>query len=91
VCRENGQYPPLDESRGENLISPVVMCGPQGLQFREPVELRLPHSASANSPDQWCFSLKAGTGAGWKQVNLDDPDTQQNLAEKFVTVKIQHF
>ena len=27
------------------LLSPIVICGPQGVQFRKPVELILPHSA----------------------------------------------
>lgn len=42
VCRANGSggHPPLDESRGESLTSPLVMCGPQDLRFNVPVELR---------------------------------------------------
>jgi len=44
VCRDNTALPPLDRERGETLLSPLVMCGPHGLQFDHPVELRLPHS-----------------------------------------------
>lgn len=42
VCRANcdESRPPLDESRGESLMSPLVMCGPQDLHFNVPVELR---------------------------------------------------
>lgn len=42
VCRASdaGNRPPLDKSRGESLMSPLVMCGPQDLQFNVPVELR---------------------------------------------------
>jgi len=46
VCRDNTALPPLDREKGETLLSPLVMCGPHGLQFDEPVELRLPHCAS---------------------------------------------
>lgn len=34
------------------------MCGPHGLKFNQPVELRLPHCASVN-PDSWSFALKS--------------------------------
>jgi len=44
VCRDNTAIPPLDREKGETLLSPLVMCGPHGLQFEHPVELRLPHS-----------------------------------------------
>lgn len=43
---------------GETLLSPLVMCGPHGLQFLRPVELRLPHRASVN-PESWSFALKS--------------------------------
>lgn len=43
---------------GETLLSPLVMCGPHGLKFLQPVELRLPHCASVN-PDSWSFALKS--------------------------------
>uniref|UniRef100_A0A674EQN4 Tight junction protein 1 n=1 Tax=Salmo trutta TaxID=8032 RepID=A0A674EQN4_SALTR len=43
VCRDNSILPPLDKEKGETLLSPLVMCGPHGLQFLKPVELRLPH------------------------------------------------
>lgn len=51
---------------GETLLSPLVMCGPHGLKFLQPVELRLPHCASVN-PDSWSFALKSSdspTGSG---------------------------
>ncbi|XP_073917666.1 tight junction protein 1 isoform X7 [Castor canadensis] len=43
VCRDNSILPPLDKEKGETLLSPLVMCGPHGLRFLKPVELRLPH------------------------------------------------
>lgn len=43
---------------GETILSPLVMCGPHGLKFNVPVELRLPHCASI-TPDRWNFALKS--------------------------------
>uniref|UniRef100_A0A8C5M6U6 Zona occludens protein 1 n=1 Tax=Leptobrachium leishanense TaxID=445787 RepID=A0A8C5M6U6_9ANUR len=49
VCRDNSILPPLDKEKGETLLSPLVMCGPHGLKFQKPVELRLPHC----DPKHW--------------------------------------
>ncbi|CAG2165528.1 unnamed protein product, partial [Oppiella nova] len=48
VCQDMKMAPPLDSEKGETLMSPIVMCGPHGLRFEVPVELRLPHCASVN-------------------------------------------
>ncbi|WKX92855.1 hypothetical protein Q1695_010692 [Nippostrongylus brasiliensis] len=61
VCRD-GDSPPIDKAKGETLLSPLVMCGPQGLSFLTPCELRLPHCTPVDSDGQWSFSLKAGEG-----------------------------
>ncbi|VDK48397.1 unnamed protein product [Anisakis simplex] len=91
VCRANCDEtrPPLDESLGESLMSPLVMCGPQDLQFNVPVELRLPHSVS-NNGENWSFALKSGTGEQWNQVALDDSNSSM-VTDKFASVKISHF
>uniref|UniRef100_A0A0R3RV22 PDZ domain-containing protein n=1 Tax=Elaeophora elaphi TaxID=1147741 RepID=A0A0R3RV22_9BILA len=91
VCRASdaGNRPPLDESRGESLMSPLVMCGPQDLQFNVPVELRLPHSVS-NSSENWSLALKSGTGQQWDQVALDK-NTSSVVTDHFVSIKINHF
>ncbi|VDN85785.1 unnamed protein product, partial [Brugia pahangi] len=91
VCRASdaGNRPPLDESRGESLMSPLVMCGPQNLQFNIPVELRLPHSVS-NSSENWSLALKSGTGQQWDQVSLDK-NTSSVVTDHFVSLKINHF
>uniref|UniRef100_A0A673CZ49 Tight junction protein 1a n=1 Tax=Sphaeramia orbicularis TaxID=375764 RepID=A0A673CZ49_9TELE len=49
VCRDNSILPPLDKEKGETLLSPLVMCGPHGLKFLKPVELRLPHCLAEQS------------------------------------------
>ncbi|CAG9539268.1 unnamed protein product [Cercopithifilaria johnstoni] len=91
VCRASdaGNRPPLDESRGESLMSPLVMCGPQDLQFNVPVELRLPHSVSSSS-ENWSLALKSGTGQQWDQVALDK-NASSVVTDHFVSIKISHF
>nr|CAD7398018.1 unnamed protein product [Timema poppensis] len=59
VCRDNSMLPPFDDSKDETLLSPLVMCGPHGIKFDAPVELRLPHWASAEPGDSRGFSLKS--------------------------------
>jgi tight junction protein 1 len=90
VCRElHDAVPPLDRERGERLLSPMVMCGPHGLRFTHPVELRLPHCASM-TPDGWSFALKsseAGHDANqWQNMQLGD-----QVGQNSVSVLIDHF
>lgn len=47
VCQDSSSMPTLNT---ENRVSPIVMCGPHGLQFLKPVELILPHSAGGDAP-----------------------------------------
>ncbi|XP_012930553.2 tight junction protein ZO-1 isoform X5 [Heterocephalus glaber] len=94
VCRDNSILPPLDKEKGETLLSPLVMCGPHGLKFLKPVELRLPHCASM-TPDGWSFALKSSDSAS------GDPKTWQNkclpgdpnylVGANCVSVLIDHF
>uniref|UniRef100_A0A1I7XGY9 PDZ domain-containing protein n=1 Tax=Heterorhabditis bacteriophora TaxID=37862 RepID=A0A1I7XGY9_HETBA len=88
VCRE-GDSPPIDKSKGETLLSPLVMCGPQGLNFLTPCELRLPHCGPVDTDGQWSFSLKAGECGQWKHMELDLTETQSD--RKFLSVPITHF
>lgn len=52
VCQEGGQENNdghrAPQTAGDKLISPMVMCGPHGIKFMNPVELRLPHSVDGN-------------------------------------------
>jgi tight junction protein 1 len=47
---------------GETLLSPLVMCGPNGTKFLKAVELRLPHSA-AMTPEGWSFALNSSNNS----------------------------
>ncbi|KAI1724788.1 ZU5 domain-containing protein [Ditylenchus destructor] len=93
VCRENQQNPPLDTEKQESLMSPLVMCGPQGVSFQVPVELKLPHNSTkasdptgTSSPTN--FVLKSGSGANWRNIEVVKPP---ETSDKFVTVLVNHF
>ncbi|CAD6184962.1 unnamed protein product [Caenorhabditis auriculariae] len=90
VCRE-GDSPPIDKSKGETLLSPLVMCGPQGLKFLKQCELRLPHTggnSTENEPSQWSFSLKAGEGGQWKHMEIEPSSAAD---DRLLSVPISHF
>ncbi|XP_057693871.1 tight junction protein ZO-1 isoform X7 [Corythoichthys intestinalis] len=94
VCRDNSILPPLDKEKGETLLSPLVMCGPHGLKFLKPVELRLPHCASM-TPDGWSFALKSsdsssGDPKGWQNKSLPG-DPNYLVGANCVSVLIDHF
>jgi len=97
VCQDNSIMPPLDKEKGETLLSPLVMCGPHGLQFLKPVELRLPHRASVN-PDNWSFALKSsdsptGHPSHWQNMSLAGSDgvAQGKVGKTSVSVLVDHF
>uniref|UniRef100_A0A671Q749 Zona occludens protein 1 n=1 Tax=Sinocyclocheilus anshuiensis TaxID=1608454 RepID=A0A671Q749_9TELE len=81
VCRDNSILPPLDKEKGETLLSPLVMCGPHGLKFLKPVELRLPHCASM-TPD--------GDPKSWQNNSLPG-DPNYLVGANCVSVLIDHF
>ncbi|XP_061743088.1 tight junction protein ZO-1 isoform X12 [Nerophis ophidion] len=94
VCRDNSILPPLDKDKGETLLSPLVMCGPHGLKFLKPVELRLPHCASM-TPDGWSFALKSsdsssGEPKSWQNKTLPG-DPNYMVGANCVSVLIDHF
>ncbi|XP_061409742.1 tight junction protein ZO-1-like [Lethenteron reissneri] len=94
VCQDNSIIPALDKEKGETLLSPLVMCGPHGLRFLKPVELRLPHCAAMN-PDGWSFALKSSesiTGDPRRWHNMALPgDPNYNIGANSVSVLIDHF
>ncbi|KAF8789141.1 Tight junction protein ZO-1 like protein [Argiope bruennichi] len=95
VCQDSNMLPPLDKEKGETLLSPLVMCGPHGLKFNVPIELRLPHCASI-SPDNWSFALKSsdtpnGEPAEWQNLENRDGMTSSRVENDYVSVLVDHF
>ena len=98
VCQDSQHMPPLDSHSGETLLSPLVMCGPHGLKFKKPIELRLPHKGASN--DSMAFSLKSsdspvGHPGDWRNVKLGDNDIEGGRAyqvtDDTVSVLVDHF
>ena len=79
---------------GETLLSPLVMCGPHGLKFRKPIELRLPHKGASN--DSMAFSLKSSDSPVGKLSQLlwkifYSVKRHIFFAQKYVTLIISSF
>lgn len=49
VCQDGSNIPTFNAKQGERLLSPIVMCGPHGVQFLKPIELILPHHAGTDA------------------------------------------
>ncbi|XP_055316284.1 tight junction protein ZO-1 isoform X4 [Sitodiplosis mosellana] len=81
--------PPLDMENGETMLSPLVMCGPQALEFLVPVTLNIPHYASKTA--SLGLSLKATDSEKNLQTNWDNIELPSNTAAHTVSVKVDHF
>ena len=51
LMKEDGEYPLLSER--QSLLSPVVVCGPNGLKFDKPVMLTMPQCATFLEDNAW--------------------------------------
>ncbi|CAG9812618.1 unnamed protein product, partial [Phaedon cochleariae] len=81
--------PPLDLDNGETMLSPLVMCGPQGTEFLKPVILNIPHYA--NTLPSLGISLKATDSEQDIQTDWDNILLPSNHAANSVAVKVDHF
>uniref|UniRef100_A0A336KSV6 Netrin receptor UNC5 n=2 Tax=Culicoides sonorensis TaxID=179676 RepID=A0A336KSV6_CULSO len=81
--------PPLDMENGEAMLSPLVMCGPQGLEFQVPVILSIPHCAGATP--SLGVSLKATDSEKNLRTDWDNIDLPSNAAASTVSVTVDHF
>lgn len=81
--------PPLDLDNGERMLSPLVMCGPQGLEFKKPVVLNIPHYA--NTLPSLGISLKATDSEADICTDWDNILLPSNHAANTVAVKVDHF
>ncbi|XP_055708851.1 uncharacterized protein LOC129805059 isoform X4 [Phlebotomus papatasi] len=81
--------PPLDMEHGETMLSPLVMCGPQGLEFLVPVTLNIPHCAGKTA--SLGLALKATDSEKHLNTNWDNIDLPTTTAAHTVSVKVDHF
>lgn len=71
------------------MLSPLVMCGPQGLEFLVPVTLNIPHCASRTA--SLGLSLRATDSETNLETNWENIDLPSNAAPHTVSVKVDHF
>ncbi|XP_060522742.1 tight junction protein ZO-1 isoform X2 [Cylas formicarius] len=81
--------PPLDLDNGETMLSPLVMCGPQGTEFLKPVILNIPHYA--NTLPSLGITLKATDSEKDIHTDWDNILLPSNHAANSVAVKVDHF
>lgn len=74
---------------GETMLSPLVMCGPQGTEFLQPVTLNIPHCAG-RTPSLG-ISVKATDSEKNLQTDWDNIELPSNAAAHTVSVKVDHF
>ncbi|KAL1377111.1 hypothetical protein pipiens_016480 [Culex pipiens pipiens] len=75
--------------RSETMLSPLVMCGPQGTEFLQPVTLNIPHCAGRTT--SLGLSLKATDSEKNLQTDWDNIELPSNAAAHTVSVKVDHF
>ncbi|XP_047511096.1 tight junction protein ZO-1 isoform X4 [Pieris napi] len=81
--------PPIDMDNGEAMLSPLVMCGPQGLVFLRPVTLRLPHCA--NAVPSLGLTIKATDTEAHLSTDWDNIHLPATTTLNTVAVKVDHF
>ena len=71
------------------MLSPLVMCGPQGTEFLKPVILSIPHYA--NTLPSLGISLKATDSEKDLHTDWDNILLPSNHTANRVSVKVDHF
>ena len=56
-----------DDEQQDALLSPVVRCGPEGLNFKCPLILTIPHCVENMKNWQFCVTTKSGLGK-WQDI-----------------------
>lgn len=78
-----------ETNKNAQVQSPVVICGPSGIKFNRPIELRLPYKKNdVNNSAQ--FVLKTGSGNVWRNIELLEPPVE-NAQNDYISVFIDHF
>ncbi|EDO46601.1 predicted protein [Nematostella vectensis] len=98
MMKRSAKYPQLRP--GQALLSPAVVCGPEGLQFNEPVFLKLPHNAALKNGEIPHLEGKTRSGEStdattWRTLESLDGDPESRpisyLDENSVEMMLTHF
>lgn len=84
--------PPL--SQKQSMLSPVILCQPNGLKFKTPVRLTFPHAAFKVTSD-WIPKILKREGAlnenrDWIPITLADYE-ERNVNDRHISLKLNHF
>uniref|UniRef100_A0A0N5BJU7 Tight junction protein ZO-1 n=1 Tax=Strongyloides papillosus TaxID=174720 RepID=A0A0N5BJU7_STREA len=99
ICKDTSNAIPINLEK-EKLLSPLVMCGPLGLKFLKPVELRFPKTFDSSNQKNGsiettktnCFVLKSSCGEEWKNLEVSKENTNiENKNQKYVAVSVMNF
>lgn len=72
------------------MLSPLVMCGPQGIEFLRPVTLNIPHCAGRTM--SLGLAVKAtDTERLHDRTSWDNIDLPSTAAAHTVSVQVDHF
>ncbi|CAF4646653.1 unnamed protein product [Rotaria sp. Silwood1] len=93
VSQDGSNIPKFNAKQGERLLSPIVRCGPHGVQFLKPVELILPHCAGTDS--QQLALMLHGANQNGSTNNRQDKSMILNginhVTNSNVSILVDHF
>ena len=86
LMKEDGDYPSLSER--QSLLSPVVVCGPNGIKFSRPVMLTMPQCAAFQEDNAWNMSGETTFGGrGWCESRTKSYQVQPTSHAYHATVR----
>ncbi|CAF3701534.1 unnamed protein product [Rotaria socialis] len=93
VCQDGSNIRKFNAKQGERLLSPIVMCGPHGVQFLKPVELILPHFGGTDA--QQLSLMLHGANQNGSTINRQDKSMILNginhVTNSNVSILVDHF
>jgi tight junction protein 1 len=86
VCQDSSH---IEKFNGQ-LLSPIVICGPQGIQFNKSIELTLPHSAG-NDAQQLSLMLHGTHQKNKTNYAQENPNGIHHVTNSNVSILVDHF
>ncbi|XP_044582473.1 tight junction protein ZO-1 isoform X1 [Cotesia glomerata] len=75
--------PPVN--KGESLMSPLIECGPRGMKFNKPIELRIPHNGTPKHKLILKTANNEDLDNSWSDIKLP------KASGEYIFVKLDHF
>ncbi|CAF1408692.1 unnamed protein product [Adineta steineri] len=93
VSQDGSNIRSFNAKQGERLLSPIVLCGPHGVQFLKPVELTLPH-CGGDDADQLALMLHGANQNGLTNHQQDKSmmlNGINHVTNSNVSILVDHF